>query len=1117
QLEATWTPAGLPTGAKLAPIQARLDKSATTPGFLVQTKADKLTLGYKAGDADVGWFLFGAKHMVPFWDALDVQLRLQNVTSATDPGALVAAPSLVVPDPFTPDPAWQAAWTNEGNAALVAMFDASGAADATAAQKAVVDTIKLTAKRDWVIDMSGKVKWRPKKADLDQRFVAATTDSTDLTVVKVQSAIPYITHEMTQLMFGIDADVRKISNLAIPSIKIDLKDPESLKRIDDFLASSPLNISGNPLQTGLGLLRGAITSLSSTVKGLFGPTLKNLLRTVIKTAFEGLGVGDLLDLSAKAVSAIQSTAQKAIAAVFGPLRDLVDKAVSGLVSGPDEALRELYTTLPGLIADASQTADQAKAAAARAALTTANQVLDTASNALSAANGFLVGMKGKVDLAKSTLQTIKSELASKATTARCLLRNPALPPVMQNAGYTCPANQLGLINILDPSKLDFLSCDKDKNEIIKHIYNIKMKVDAVADQLAGDGNKRLDAMVKVIAAPLGVSSDGFAKTLGVLDGLAKAVKDQVGKAYNKIAGTEPGSLCSKVLGGAGNKLATLADKARTFLDTVRGVLHDAAVKVDGVLGDLLQPCGPFETFKKKLDQVAAVVSNLAGGVKNLKNTVGAYLDPNNLPSLVVSAQQVRDQMDGAAGLASSLMTGQTLKWCADPSCNPGTGSFLGIVADKLAEPVYEVIGVVESKVGAELSKALAVIPFPTKDELLQHITTLIVDSPVLDEITKLVNENLSFIEDKANELVNMVLDQLSVFLQAAFDKVHALLSGVLSAVTAAFEKFPIQAASIKGFADIMGNTLRALQVDAKFTMNKNSSSDKGGDKAANDFGAQLRVESWEANGKGQGCGVTKDAANMYDVSITAMNLPITIGGSDGLKITKLMLGFSIDQGIPIGVFGGINTTGALKVGTFQLRNIAFMAAAGLQEVYIGARAQAIFESFSGEVAFFVGRACTMKPLLELDPGTAKFIAQPNGPNSEFFGAYVHGAFQVPIFSVGCMLKLAIGAEAAIWAFKSGPGFVLGGLVGGSLTGKALCIVSIKGAIRVAVNYSSVDDKVSGSGEFFAAGGFGFSCDEDTWTSIDKVKADDGCGTVSVSASASFAPMSTGPVDTSGID
>src|SRR5690606_20016919 len=129
----------------------------------------------------------------------------------------------------------------------------------------------------------------------------------------------------------------------------------------------------------------------------------------------------------------------------------------------------------------------------------------------------------------------------------------------------------------------------------------------------------------------------------------------------------------------------------------------------------------------------------------------------------------------------------------------------------------------------------------------------------------------------------------------------------------------------------------------------------------NTFGAALDAVSWSASDKSAVCGGS-DTESRLDVTISAMNIPATIGASK-ITMKKIYLGFTLECGggvyalTPRGVFGGLATQGDIGFTEFVIYGPAFAAGIGDREVYIGAAAGAVLSDIQAEVAFLVGRTC----------------------------------------------------------------------------------------------------------------------------------------------------------------
>ncbi len=844
-IAARWTPQGTPGDIKVAPLTTRLDQTETDPGFEVQTAADDMRLGFNPENLDLGWFDFGARLFVPFWESFDVRLRLQNQGSV---GALTAAPSLVVAKTFPPAQGtapplvedWATKWRRLGNSELTGLFEVSalGASDPQlTANVQLIDAIKLEAKKSWVFDLKGDVKWRPRTGDLSGRFVAAKEKVNEsIPVLKTKTAVPFVTSRNTQYTFGVDADLRKLQDISLPSLKVDLKNPETIKRIDDFLTSTPLNLARQnglgPVERGLGTLRSAVTDLASSVKSQFGPTLKKVLKKAIDEAFNVSGVGDLLDLGAKAVSAVQSIAQQAVGAVFSELGGLVDNASQALIAGPDAELVTLYNELPAKIVAARGLAQEAKDAARTYLSGTASQTISNARAAVQSAKAFVSQIDAQTAKARTQLGALTTTVKASFDKARCALGVAPPPPGSPPSEDVC-AGKLSIRALLDVTKLPYLQCDVDKNPALQQVKILKEKLYAVIDKLAATGDSGLNKLVTDLGKKLPAvngqkfDTDGLAKTFIQLGETAKWLKEKIDRAYNRVVGWPPNAseadkkiptFCGTIVGSATPKLKKLETELRGFVDTIQSALGTADFTVTSTLSALASPTGPVAKLQGELKSLLEVLDAVDTQLVVLDNLVqGTLADNLNLEPLTV--QEVQDVMNGAARKVTKLLGAET-PWLFNGN------SFLTVVANKLTEPVYLVLGKVESAIGAELAVLLKQIPLPKKEDLLNYLTNLVVESEFTKDLITLVTDNLSFLEDKANEMVNLVLDQLTLMLQHAIDLVANTVGGFLKSALdeakGAVASFPIQAAKIKGAAQINAQELELLHISAEFTTGKSS-------------------------------------------------------------------------------------------------------------------------------------------------------------------------------------------------------------------------------------------------------------------------------------------------------
>lgn len=382
------------------------------------------------------------------------------------------------------------------------------------------------------------------------------------------------------------------------------------------------------------------------------------------------------------------------------------------------------------------------------------------------------------------------------------------------------------------------------------------------------------------------------------------------------------------------------------------------------------------------------------------------------------------------------------------------------------------------------------------DQLRRQLVNLLMDSAPVRDVRTELNKNIVEIVRQANSQVLSITDQANEVVSAALAQVENQVNDVLADATAPVRDIPLESAKLDGFGVITGGELERAHIGAQWTM---SSSEEG--EPGNTFGAALDAVSWRANGKAQGCAGPGAESNL-DVTISAMGIPAKLGESE-ITIKKVYLGFTLagaasGEGFtPIGVNGGISTSGEIGFTEFIIYDPAFAAGIGLQEVYLGASAGAVFSDIQAEVAFLVGKTCNQDILLELDPNVAQYIPI---PPTGFAGAYVRGGASIPVYTNGCPLTIGVAAEVGAWILQ-GPPLTLGGLVGGGAYGKVGCVGALRGQIR-AIGQVNTDGEFSFIGEGFAVAGLGL-CEPASWTTVERSRQDGLCGTADAKFVAGF--------------
>ena len=150
---------------------------------------------------------------------------------------------------------------------------------------------------------------------------------------------------------------------------------------------------------------------------------------------------------------------------------------------------------------------------------------------------------------------------------------------------------------------------------------------------------------------------------------------------------------------------------------------------------------------------------------------------------------------------------------------------------------------------------------------------------------------------------------------------------------------------------------------------------------------------------------------------------------------------------PIGLAGSFEMTGELNFQSFKLTELKATLGFSTLEGYLGASIRLKINGYEAAGGFLIGRICSLEPLIFIDPDVAAVVGDP-----PFTGGYVYGEVWIPISEVvlgipaSCFFNISAGVGAGAFYFVEGPTY--GGKMLLGVSGEALCIVAIKGEVRL---------------------------------------------------------------------
>lgn len=531
-------------------------------------------------------------------------------------------------------------------------------------------------------------------------------------------------------------------------------------------------------------------------------------------------------------------------------------------------------------------------------------------------------------------------------------------------------------------------------ELVKDEYEAEFDINNPKVWFTDDGNFFLSTYKPKIKTKLGELADDLDKPI------LKVLGEYLGKFQSGINGV------GKLIGKDGGK----RDKALKF---VQKLFANYAAEHQW-FADYPVVEALLEDGEGSLNRIGETLTKLAGVIGHIKDHM------NNLGSL---------QNPGGLGIEI-----KDLLQDSGPELDDAAEAIAGGVEDFFEEVVYETDS-----------------PFADYDELTiktmirQHVINHFLDSPVAADIQSILRQRLYDNDAAAREAIDAIFQEVNLILREILKASASELAEEFSDMLGDL-KSSIAAASIDGHAHIKDDSLTLLRIDLKA---KVAMKDKL------EFGAFVQIKELNSDGT-KGC--YDEYGSAAEVSFGAQDVKLSWIG-DGLKLNanaKFTFSGVTDDGPGlIGVGGGFDITGSLKLATLELKRLAAAFAVGLEENYLSGFGQMKVQGWEVAGGAFFGRTCTLDPIKLWDPDVAGALGD---PQPSFTGFYTYGEGWVPVNELigipsSCLFRLAGGFGFGCGMFIEGPVFVAKMMYG--VSGDLLCLVSVKGQL---VGVATVDLK-----------------------------------------------------------
>ncbi len=335
--------------------------------------------------------------------------------------------------------------------------------------------------------------------------------------------------------------------------------------------------------------------------------------------------------------------------------------------------------------------------------------------------------------------------------------------------------------------------------------------------------------------------------------------------------------------------------------------------------------------------------------------------------------------------------------------------------------------------------------------LLADFKTEFYGSDIPSNLSSVLRSRIYDIDGRFREAADGLFQQMNSMLRE-------VLSGVLNNLDDSFTDFldeldaVMGGGSIDGYAHIRGDDLHLLRLDGSFRW-----------KVPDDleFGGFLQIESLQNSGPAS-CSFASGEG--HRVTVGAVELPCSWLGSD-LRV-NVQADFTFDGGNLAGLggsFGFADGSEGINFEAFQIPELDAAVSFGKLENYVAAACRAIFSGSEVAGGAFFGKTCSMDPLVMVDPDIGEVVQSP-----PFTGAYVFGEAWIPVVDYGCAFNIGAGIGAGLFYFLEGPTFGAKLFLGAK--GEALCVVTIRGEIKLIGAKQGGVYRASGSGRLSGKAG-----------------------------------------------
>jgi hypothetical protein len=335
-----------------------------------------------------------------------------------------------------------------------------------------------------------------------------------------------------------------------------------------------------------------------------------------------------------------------------------------------------------------------------------------------------------------------------------------------------------------------------------------------------------------------------------------------------------------------------------------------------------------------------------------------------------------------------------------------------------------------------------------KAKIRQKIEDRFFASDVASSIQEIIKQRVYDADAAIREAMDSAFQQVNDVMRDLVSESLAELDNSINDMIGDFGDV-MGAGRIDGYAHITGDSLTLLRLDGHFQWDVPDEME---------FNAYLQIKELDSDGP-PSCSLT--GGKTVEVTVGATDVSVDWISPDLRANIGGKFAFQTSPFRPIGMGGSFELTGGLRFEAFEITELGATMGFGQLEAYLGCKARVKFDKYEFAGGLFFGKTCTIEPLMLVDPDVASVLGPP-----PFTGAYVYAEGWIPLNEAlgipsSCFFNIRAGIGAGVFYFVEGPTYGGKALLG--LSGEVLCIVSVKGEVRMVGVKQGDDLTLKGTG------------------------------------------------------